>query len=98
MEDEVFMDIPAVRKIAKTFDTISDVLKKVCKGLEVVVMILKASAFFGMVGNLAVVRFIEMVKPYIEKMAQKCDELCKDVNAAVEAFERGDKAGSLRFH
>jgi hypothetical protein len=92
------MDIPAVRKIAKTFDTVSDVLKTVCKALEVVCTILKATAFFGAVGNLALARFIERIKPQIEKMANQCAEICKDVNAAIKAYERGDAVGASRFH
>lgn len=98
MEAEVYMDIPKVRKIAKTFDQISDVLKTICKILEVVVTILKASAFFGAVGNLAAARFLEQIKPHIEKMAEQCAELCKDVGASVDAYERGDALGAARFH
>jgi len=98
MTDEVYMDVPAVRTIAKTFDTVSDVLKAVCKALEIVATILKATAFFGAVGNLVVVRFIEMIKPYIEQVANKCAELCKDVGASADAYERGDQIGAARFH
>lgn len=98
MNDEVFMDIPAVQGIAKTLGAVSDVLKTVCKALEIVATILKATAFFGAVGNLLVVRFIEMIKPYIQQVADKCAELCKDVNDAVAAYERGDAVGAARFH
>lgn len=98
MTEEVYMEVPAVRKIAKTFDDISDVLKTVIKILEVVVTILKASAFFGAVGNLAVARFLEMIKPYIQQVADKCAELCKDVGASADAYERGDAQGATRFH
>ena len=94
MNDEVYMDVPAVRTIAKTFDTVSDVLKMVCKALEIVATVLKASAFFGAVGNLVLVRFIEMIKPHIERVANQCAELYKDVNASVDAYERGDAIGA----
>lgn len=98
MTDEVFMEVPQVRKIAKTFSEICDALKTVCKILEVVINVLKASAFFGAVGAMAAARFLEMIKPYIEQVAEKCSELCGDVGAAADAYERGDAQGATRFH
>jgi len=95
--DQVFMNIPEVRKIAKEFGQISNTLKQVCKTLEALCNVLKATAFVGMVGGLAVAHFIEMVKPYIQQIADKCAELMKDVNASVDAYERGDAQGATRF-
>ncbi len=98
MAEEVYMDVPEVRNIAKKFDEISDVLNAVAKVLEGLLMVLKATAFIGLVGGYILIQFIEMIKPKIEEMAQKCAELCKDVNASVDAYERGDALGATRFY
>lgn len=98
MADEVYMDIPAVRNMAKTFGNISEVLDAVNKVLEGLLMILRSTAFIGLVGGFAVMSFIEMVKPHIEQMAEKCQELMQDLNKSVDAYERGDALGATRFY
>jgi hypothetical protein len=94
----VYMDTDAVRGIAKRFDVISDILKTVVKTLEALLMILKTTAFMGMVGGFAVSSYIERIKPQIEQMADKCAELCKDLNVSVDAYIRGDEEGATRFY
>lgn len=96
--DEIYMDIPAVQNIAKTFGDISEVLKTVSKVLEALVLTLKTTAFIGLVGGYAVAQFIETIKPHIDELAEKCAELMKDVNASIAAYERGDAQGAARFH
>jgi hypothetical protein len=96
--DEVYMDIPVVRNMAKAFGAISDVLNTVCKVLEALIMTLKTTAFIGLVGGAAVANFLEMIKPHIEELAEKCAELNKDLDASVDAYERGDALGATRFY
>jgi hypothetical protein len=96
--NEVYMDVPAVRNMAKNFGTISEVLTTVAKVLEALVLILKTTAFIGLVGGYAVAQFIDTIKPHIEEMARKCAELNKDLGASVDAFERGDALGATRFY
>lgn len=98
MADEVYMDIPAVRGMAKTFGNISEVLNAVTKVLEGLSMILKTTAFIGLVGGYALAAFIDMIKPHIEDMAKKCDEIMDDLNKSVDAYERGDALGATRFY
>lgn len=95
---DVYMDIPAVRDMSKKFDVISDVLNAVNKALEALANILKATAFVGLVGGFAVLHFIETIRPQIEKMAEKCAELSRDIAASVDAYERGDNQGATRFY
>jgi hypothetical protein len=92
------MDIPAVRNIAKSFGTIGEVLEAVEKVLEGLLMVLRATAFIGLVGGFALMGFIEMIKPHIEDMAEKCAELMDDLNKSVDAYERGDALGATRFY
>ncbi len=96
--EEVYMDVPAVRDMAKTFRTISDVLKAISKALEALHMILKATAFTGLVGGTAQIHFLEIIKPRIEQMVEKCAEMNMDLNASVDAYERGDQLGATRFY
>jgi hypothetical protein len=96
--DGVYMDIPAVRNISKRFGTVSDVLKNVSKVLQALITTLKTTAFVGLVGGLALAHYMEMLKPFIDQMAQKCAELSKDVSASVDAYERGDAQGATRFY
>jgi hypothetical protein len=84
--------------MAKGSGTIGDVLDGVAKALEVSVNILKATAFIGLVGGFVVIQFIEMIKPHIEQMAEKCQELMGDLNASVDAYERGDQLGATKFY
>ena len=98
MADEVYMDIPAVRNMAKSFGNIGEVLDAVNQVLEGLLMILRTTAFIGLVGGFALMSFIEMVKPHIEEMAEKCKELMDDLSKSVDAYERGDALGATRFY
>ncbi len=94
----VYMDVPVVRNMAKTFGQIGNILQSVNKAMETLSNVLKATAFVGLVGGAAVAQYIDVMRPQIEEMADKCEELNKDVAAAADAFERGDAEGATRFH
>jgi len=96
--NEVYMDVPAVRQMAKNFQAISEVLSTVNKVLEAMLMILKTTAFIGLVGGAAVAGYIEMIKPYVENWVQQTAEIGRDLNASVDAYERGDELGATRFY
>lgn len=97
-ETQVYMDIPAVREIAKQFNTISEILTTVNQVLEALILTLKTTAFIGLVGGYAVAQFLEMIKPHIQEMASKTAEISRDVDASVTAYENGDTQGSTRFY
>ena len=96
--NEIYMDIPAVRGMAKKFGDIGQVLSTVNKVLETLSTTLKAVAFIGFVGTAVVAQYIDTIKPYVKQMADKCVELGKDLTTSVDAYERVDAAGSTRFH
>lgn len=96
--DEVYMDIPKVRDIAKGFGNLGELLEGVSKALQTLLMVLKTTAFIGLVGGFAVSNFIEMIKPHVDRMADKCHELDKDLHTSVDAYERGDEQGATRFY
>lgn len=96
--DEVYMEVDAVRNMARLFESISQILKGVAMALQALMMVLKTTAFVGMVGGLAVERYIAQIKPQIDNLSQKCSELGNDLGASATAFENGDQAGSTRFY
>lgn len=97
MSPDVKMDIAAVDKMAKTFKSCSNVLKDVSKALQVAIMILKVTAFVGLVGALAVERYLSQIKPRVDEAADKLDELYNDLYGAILSFRDGDNSGSQRF-
>lgn len=64
---DVQMDIPVVEDMAKKFKTTSETLKAVSKALQIAIMILKMTAFVGLVGGLAVERFLSWLKPQVDE-------------------------------
>lgn len=68
---DVQMDIPVVEDMANKFKSTSDVLKGVSKALQIAIMILKMTAFVGLVGGLAVERFLSWLKPQVDEMADR---------------------------
>ncbi len=94
---EVSMDYDAVQQLAQGFRTSAETLEGVSKALEVAIAILKASAFFGLVGNAALAMYLEGIKPNVDKLAATCDEFNLDLLGAISAIRDGDMSGSQRF-
>lgn len=97
MADEVYMNIPAVRGIAQQCQQFSETLNRVNTALGSIADMLRASAFFGLVGNAALASYIDAYRPRVERMANKCAELSQDLNASITAYENGDQQGATRF-
>lgn len=97
MAQEVYMDVPQVQKMADSFGKFGETLKTIAKSLETTIMILKATAFIGMIGNLALASFLERIKPRVEKMAEKMLELQSDIKGAIAHYTTGDVTGSDHF-
>ena len=94
----VYMDTDAVRRIAKNFATVGNMLNVTSKILDGLMNKLKSTAFVGQVGGAAVEAFVQTIKPQIDQVMVKCEELHNDLNASVTAYERGDQEGATRFH
>lgn len=97
MAQEVYMDIPQVQKMADSFGKFGQTLKTVAKGLETAITILKTTAFFGMIGNLAVATWLQRIKPKVEKLSEDMFELQRDIKSAINHYQTGDTSGSSRF-
>ncbi len=95
---EIKMDVPAVKKMGKTFREIGEVLKGISKVLQVLLMTLRATAFVGMFGGWALQSYIEQLKPVIDRLGKQSREIGKDLINSARAYERGDAIGSTRFY
>lgn len=97
MAQEVYMDIPQVEKISKSFETFGEILDAVAKTLEAVSAVLKATAWLSMGSTAALAAFIDRILPNIKRIAAKMKELSGDVMGAIKAYRDGDMSGSRRF-
>jgi hypothetical protein len=94
---EVSMDYDAVQSMSDGFKDASEVLKAVSTALEIAIGILKATAFFGLVGNLALASYLEGIKPNVDRLSETCNEMSLDLMGAIVSLRDGDYSGSQRF-
>lgn len=92
------MDTDAVRNMSKRFADICEILRTVSKVLEALSLMLKTTAFVGLVGGAVAQMVIDQFKPKVDDLAEKCEEISKDLDASVSAYERGDALGATRFY
>jgi len=97
MADEVFMDIPAVEKMSKSFDTFGEVLQAVSKVLQAISISLKLAAFVSLGATAAASAMIDRIQPRLKTLGDKMVELSGDLDGAIRAYRDGDMSGSQRF-
>jgi hypothetical protein len=95
--DEVFMDIPQVESMAKSFNAFGDVLDSVSKAMNALSISLKAAAWFSFGATAAAAAYIDRIEPNVKKAAAKMKELSSDVISAIASYRDGDNSGSRRF-
>jgi len=94
---DVSMDYDVVQGISDGFGTAGDTLKAVSTALEAAINILRATAFVGLVGGLALERYLSGIKPNVDKLAATCEEMQLDLIGAITSLRDGDNSGSQRF-
>jgi hypothetical protein len=97
MADEVFMDIPAVEKMSKSFDSFGEVLETVANVLKALSISLKVASFMSLGATAAAAAMIDRIQPRLKQLGQKMQELSGDITGAVKAYRDGDLSGSQRF-
>jgi hypothetical protein len=97
MADEVYMDVTAVERMAKSFAGFGDTLSGVEKTLQALSYTLKAVAFLTLGGSAAAAKLVDMIIPRVKQLAEKMQELSGDITSAVKAYRDGDMSGSQRF-
>jgi hypothetical protein len=94
---DVSMDFDVVSQMADGFQTAAETLHAVDRSLEMAIALLQASAFLGMVGNLALARYLEGIQPNVTRLSATCEEMSQDLIGAIAALRDGDYSGSQRF-
>jgi hypothetical protein len=97
MADEVFMDIPRVEQMSKSFQTFGSILEGVSKALLAISIALKATAWLSMGATAAAAAYADRIRPNVDKAAKKMHELSGDLTSAIRAYRDGDTSGSKRF-
>jgi hypothetical protein len=98
MAEEVYMDIPAVRGVARQFGLFSQTLTTVSRVLTALSNILKGTAFIGLVGGAAAIFIIDNLNRLIKHWAERCTWLSRELSNSVNAYERGDAQGATLFY
>jgi len=93
MAKERHMDPAKVRAMGQALETMSGILKVVSTVLEVQMTILKTTAFIGLVGGLAVERYLAQIKPKIDDLAKQTKELSQDAILSAQDWEKAQLAG-----
>jgi uncharacterized protein YukE len=94
---EVSMDYAVIHHMAAEYHVAAETLRAVSRAMEVSAAILKATAMFGIVGNLAFAKWLDAIKPKIDYLAETCEELSMDLEGAITSLRDGDTSGSQRF-
>jgi hypothetical protein len=94
---EVSMDYGVVENMAAGFNQAAETLETVNRALETAAGILRATAFLGMIGNLALAEYLDNIQPHVARLAATCGELNGDLLGAVASLRDGDLSGSQRF-
>lgn len=94
----VLMDTDRVQMMATGFEAASTVLHTVASVLEAAMNLLKVTAFVGLVGGLALERYLAAIHPQIIDLAEYCTEIHDDLETAIQKFIAGDEEGASRFY
>lgn len=97
MAEEVFMDIPRVEQMSKSFETFGSILEGVSKALLAISIAMKATAWISFGATAAAAAYADRIRPNVDKAAQKMHELSGDIVSAIRAYRDGDTSGSKRF-
>jgi uncharacterized protein HemX len=88
------MDPSKVRSIAKSFDTASDVLKKVGIGLEAALVALTVTTFISLGSTAWLQKYIANIKPKVTALQKECAEMADKLRQDIKTWEKAQKAGN----
>jgi hypothetical protein len=93
----VQMDYNVISEVSKGFGTAADVLTTVGKVLEVLIGILRATAFFSAGTSLALANYLDVIKGKVNNLAKICREFSGDLARAIDDHKKGDVTGKRYF-
>jgi hypothetical protein len=92
------MDYERVNDIASGFDDAGNVLKVVDTALQALLVILRTTAFIGLVGGIAVERYIANIQPHIKNLAALCEEYGQKLRQAISNHQAAVAASKPTFN
>ena len=93
----VQMDYEAIQRVSNGFNTAKQTLTGVGKVLEVLINVLRATAFFSLGTSAALANYLELIKKKVEKLAKICEEFAGDLAKAITDHKNGDFQGKRYF-
>jgi len=97
MAEEVFMEIPAVEDVQKKFQGMADVTQTISNILRIAADILRATAFFGMIGNMILAWYTDQIRNIVDQLHQMSLTIAEGVGGAIRSYRDGDNSGSQLF-
>lgn len=95
--EEVYMDIPQVESMSKSFNAFGDVLNAAATALEVISMGLKSSAWMSLGATYAAAMYLDRIQPNVKKAGEEMKIISGDITSAINSYRSGDNTGSRRF-
>ncbi len=93
----VQMDYGVISEVSKGFGTAADILTQAGKVLEVLIGLLRATAFFSAGTSLALANYLDVIKGKVNNLAKICREFNGDLARAIDDHKKGDVKGKRYF-
>ena len=93
----VQMDYGVIGEVSKGFGTASTILTQAGKVLEVLIGLLRATAFFSAGTSLALANYLDVIKGKVNNLAKICREFSGDLARAIDDHKKGDVTGKRYF-
>jgi hypothetical protein len=93
----VQMDYQAIGNVSKGFQAAKAMLTGVGKMLEVLINVLRATAFFSFGTSAALANYLDVIKQKVNKLAKLCEEFAGDLDRAIGDHRNGDFQGKRYF-
>jgi hypothetical protein len=91
---ETYMDTDRMKVVATGFDGVGTALRVVSMALEAAIMTLKAAAFISLGATVWLERYLSNIKPKVDALGKKCDELGSDINNSIQLHQQASQSGS----
>lgn len=97
MAKEVHMRVPEMKKFAKELGSYGDTLQVASAAIEAAISVVATVGWTTVVGGVLKDSYLGDIKPNVDKVKNKMYELQKDVQDAINHYEKGDTSGSTHF-
>jgi hypothetical protein len=91
------IDYEAVERSAKGFESVGETLAAVNTALEAAMMVLRTTAFMGLVGGTAVERYLANIQPKVAQLSRKCQETAEKLRQAIAIRRQTDDGATNPF-